>query len=625
MTEKKKYLPIAAIAAVALVAAACGGNDGGPAASSSSVPATTVATAGTPPSTGTIAGVPQTTGLMAALSGALEGDATMKEHPIPAGMYWVVGGVRFDCAAGGADCVVSITVTRNEDGDITAVDMDWTQAEVTATFVDPLANMNAANPDVLGGIMGIALNAPAAPEDDPATPAGADTDATLGGLKNGMLGVSEVTDIGAADNSAVSLSAAVDPNVDPDDDMLTAADDDIGAMMAGAVGLDGWSHKVLHADWGDTKEPDRDGGFETAALIYSNLDEPGEVAFADAAMTVASDEVRPWLTLVANEDTPAQMQVEIDTTSDAWATPTANILFTVEGPDIAELTREIEMNGVIRGTYFGADGTFTCTSTEPCTITRETTGTTPFSASTTRGGTWTFVPDADAMVSLPDQDWLAFGFWLTAPDDIEDGMHRIGVFSDGMEEYDYSTKTASGLVGTATYEGSAAGYYVNRGESGLFTAAANLTANFEDDMLSGRINDFRNSRGEFIDSDTRDDPNDPMSGGEGDWTVELRPTAINDTGGFDAPGGAIRGSADGVLWDGGEWDAQLYGPGGRVYPEEAARPEGYIGNAPSGVTGNFRAITADLDDDTGVEYKGVVGAFGATLDEHTAPAPAATN
>ena len=42
--------------------------------------------------------------------------------------------------------------------------------------------------------------------------------------------------------------------------------DDIGMEMAGAVGVADWDHKVLHSDWGDTRTPDRDGGFETVAV-----------------------------------------------------------------------------------------------------------------------------------------------------------------------------------------------------------------------------------------------------------------------------------------------------------------------------------------------------------------------
>ena len=52
------------------------------------------------------------------------------------------------------------------------------------------------------------------------------------------------------------------------------------------------------------------------------------------------------------------------------------------------------------------------------------------------------------MVELPDQDWLAFGFWLTAPDDTANGLHRIGVVYDGMDTYGYrAATTANGPIG----------------------------------------------------------------------------------------------------------------------------------------------------------------------------------
>ena len=88
------------------------------------------------------------------------------------------------------------------------------------------------------------------------------------------------------------------------------------------------------------------------------------------------------------------------------------------------------------------------------------------------------------------------------------------------------------------------------------------------------------------------------------------------------------GSADGVLWTG-NWNAQLYGGGDRMSEEAvsaveatddaAAIPAIPAGRAgpPSGVAGDFRAVTEEL---TTGGYKGVIGAFGAPLDTHT-PAP----
>ena len=32
-------------------------------------------------------------------------------------------------------------------------------------------------------------------------------------------------------------------------------------------------------------------------------------------------------------------------------------------------------------------------------------------------GSWSFTPDPGAMITVPDQDWMAYGAWLTTPDD----------------------------------------------------------------------------------------------------------------------------------------------------------------------------------------------------------------
>ena len=586
--RKKHWVLGASILAASALIAGCGGSDEEDEVVTPE-PIMPVTPPPTPPSTptGSIDGIPQTTGLIAALTGAIPGTATMKEHPMVAGEVWSPGGVMFTCAddAGDAGCTVGITVTRDDDGNITDVDATWTGGMVTAEIINPLMDMNDASSTKIARIMHELIGA--------TTPSDGAYGGALGGLKNGLLGVSKnVTGAGAADDSMVTLTGRFDPN--QGDAKLSAADDDIGMEMAGAIGRMGWNHRVLHSDWGDTATLDIDGGFETVGVIYSNVEVPGDVAFTSAAMTIASDTIRPWFQLVDHDgDASTPRAVEIDTSDTGNAIPTANIMITVEGDTFAELTRGLEENARAKGHYFGAPGVFECTAMDGCTINRDDTGTMPFAAvagTTSNEGQWTFTPDAGAMVTLPDQDWMAFGFWLTAPDDIVDGIHRLGVFSDGMDTYNYSAAT---LTGTATYTGAATGYYVNRSDSGLFTADAILLANFGNATLAGRIDDFRNSSGAYVDSDTRGSPN---QGEEGDWYVGLPASSIG--GGGTTSSNSVTGSADGVQWDEGQWSAQMYGGGDRATPDVA----------PSGVAGIFRAI-ADL---TGGGNKGVIGAFGAT-------------
>ena len=514
---------LCAVAATALLMAGCGGGSNTrPAASGSSSSGTSTSTEVETPAvveaaTGAIAGIPQTTGLAAA-------GATEAPVEIPAGESMTRGGVMFSCAAGETACMVSFTADAMT-GDVSGT---WSGGEVTAMFVNPLENMNPASAASVAAIMNIAFDAVAVEANPSAVPpvvavaSGASLRAAvLGGLKNGgMIDGSPAADgIGADDISKVSVTDALDPNgpafVVADDDTaspgstVTAAEDtdgntdDIGMEMAGAVGLAGWNHRVLHSDWGDTRTPDRDGGFETLAVVYSNMAAPGPVAFEDVEDAFAMDMItfgdatvdpKPWFLLNAG------VVEGINTNAPTWAVPTGTITITVEDSLVADVTQVKTPGEQVKGTYFGATGTFTCAlagANAGCTIRRAETGGADFTvpdltddADGYNAGTWTFKPDPNQTVMLPDQDWLAFGFWLTAPDDAANGLHKLGVFYDGMDTYGYEAAKdlhrPRALNGTATYEGSAVGYYVNgEDESGLFTASSHLSADFSSQHVVG--------------------------------------------------------------------------------------------------------------------------------------------
>ncbi len=622
---------IALVAALALGLAGCGGGGGGsPSASTDPAPDPTPPE----PATGMVADVIQTTGL-AKLVAAMAGEGSYTDT-VEAGSAAAGGGVTFSCPAGGPDC--DLTLSLNADGDVVVA---WSGAEPTLAFIDPLENMNEANEAKIAAFMMQPIGSDA---DSTATPPrannGADDAAVLGGLKTpGMIGTaSNVANAGAADDSAVTLTGGVpDPNnvgqflgrnFDPNvatSTLRAMADDtnpsnDIGDEQAGALGLMGWDHKVLHADWGDTAGG-LDAGIETVALIYSNVEAPGAVAFSALGGdrgVLADATLRTWFALSVNFGTGVVMDND-DATDDpnnavviaanAPETQTMNALVSPTGQAFDGRVAHPDQNDEIRGEYFGASGTFKCTTAagvNGCQISRDAGGATPFALS---AGAWLFMPDEGAAVTIPDQDWVAFGVWLTAPDNKADGVHDIGVFYDGMETYN----VANSPNGSATYAGKAAGYYVNGAAHGLFTADASLTAAFSDtaNSLSGTIQNFRDSQGRYIDSDNPNTPNDPNRGGENDWGITLASTDLNDAGTF-ADAGMTSGTADGVTWNG-NWMAQLYGPGGRN-----VGTEDNPATAPTGVAGNFSAITGELSDDGG--YKGVVGAFGAEQSGWTPPA-----
>ena len=398
---------------------------------------------------------------------------------------------------------------------------------------------------------------------------------------------------------------------------------------------DPWTHKAMFRDWGDTDEvkdeETSDGGFETATVLYSDMEAPTSKPFnAKLKDEFAHGYVQKWFTLNASGAVEIQ---QAEAPSLAWIVPQQNISITVEGSQAAqtrinvgavEAAARLTANAY-RGTYFGAPGSFACIGTTNCVLERSMTGSANFGVPDTdmtagglqSQGTWEFTPDPGAMVMVPDQDWMVFGSWVTAPDD-PGGTHRFGGFYDGMDAYNYGDATTAGLKGSAKYAGVASGFYsIDReedktadgyehssDEAGLFTASARLTVNFDvagtanDHMLSGEIFDFKNVNGRYLGYDTQADPNHPDGGGDNDWTLKLDAARISSTGGLQDGSGSVSGSADGHKWhtDGGNsnWTAQLYGPHGTT-----AAPV-----APSSVGGWFQAVTT-------TQAIHIGGAFGA--------------
>ena len=618
MMKKRRFLPIAAIAAVALVAAACGGGGDDDAMVDDGGDMTTP-----PAPTAQPVDVTMPLALSAAAQALMKAELDMAGESdtveIAANGTATRRGVVFTCDS---DYPCTVTVT-NSLGTIVA---EWSSqrlpsgtANVMAALpasMDPLVELNDGSGSSVAGILRQAIgSAGTAP-----TPDGArdNSDTTIGGL--------DMDGIGAANDDMVSLTSSLDPNQDPHDaaaDLATGGstlnasgdDNDNVTTNAGTVAQANWDHKVLFRDWGDTGTGG-DGGFETGALIYSNIDAPTSHPFdAMLALRFANEAVRSWYTLAPTaDDMDAATAMAVIIGANAVQAQLSSISFNVQGSQLEATELTMQDGDAANGMYMGIPGSIRCTTTAGCPIARSETGTTSFGIEDTdaatagiqSGSTWEFTPAPGAMVTVPDQDWMVFGAWATIPDDEANGEHRVGVFFDGMDEYVYGDGSA--LTGSATYSGSAAGVYVEPGATGLFTARAMLTANFttttNPDTLTGRIDNFKNTAGRYLGEDTVANPNDPVSGGENDWFVDLDRFGINDAGSTDVDGannGGVSGSADGVTWTGGEWSAQLYGPGnGTATTPPTMQPQ------PSGVAGQFRAISG-MDSTT----RAVVGAFGA--------------
>ena len=427
---------------------------------------------------------------------------------------------------------------------------------------------------------------------------------------------------------------------------ITGADDGFDASMSDiASAPDGWVMKTLFRDWGDTVG-DGDGGFETAAIVVKNLGEGTPHPFdrvlssryvAPAAMrmfalSVTDDGTSPSGALISTLSTSVNIDFETGT-NPATATQAANMIFdsgTLAGAQTQDLL--VDEDEAFTGAYFDAPGQYQCVTASNvatgCQLTRNGDGTvgvvdSDAAAPGIQGtGMWTFTPDPDAMITVPDQDWMAYGAWLTTPDN-DSGTHRMGVFFNGMDPYTgangaLDSTDAAGLRGSATYSGGATGIYVDDDDSGLFTARAMLTADFDkasdgmadtavDYMISGRIDNFRGTDGVFLGGDTADNPNDPIAGGENDWVVILGPGDFAATPGTIAAT-ATTGSADGLPWSG-MWNGQLFGPNVDAMMNPIA---------PSGVAGRFWAETTDPDLSVTTDEMpetAVVGAFGATKDD----------
>ena len=223
-----------------------------------------------------------------------------------------------------------------------------------------------------------------------------------------------------------------------------------------------------------------------------------------------------------------------------------------------------------------------------------------------------------------DSDYLVYGAWLMRPDSTG-GTSYSAAFATGNDLFDPTAAAGenglAGLVGKATYKGSAAGFFaeqfvnVDTAASGTFTAAAEFSADFgaitanndaAGGIISGTISNFLRSDGVLV-----------------NWLINLGtlalgavdgiPSATNTAvtsaaaGGFTP--GTTSGNASGVPWVG-EWGVQFVGDDA-VF--SARHPTGVVGTfgaqygSPVRLTGDPPSIKEFAD----LAFVAVIGAFGA--------------
>ena len=190
-----------------------------------------------------------------------------------------------------------------------------------------------------------------------------------------------------------------------------------------------------------------------------------------------------------------------DGAADQWETATnraQNIL--LDGapaipPDRDFLVVWIPDGDMIDGSLSGAEGSFACANANGCAfiIDRGEAGFTAFDDDTT------FTPDGGTAQPVTPispgptvaADYLAFGYWLYVPEVVmaaED--YDFGVFASGGDPF--VTANLVGLTGSATYAGSAAGWFYMDDSSGSpvsgrFNASVALIAEFGDGTETGMV------------------------------------------------------------------------------------------------------------------------------------------
>ena len=572
---------------------------------------------------------------------------TSQSFQIAAGMTAERGGVTFTCDSA-YDCTITVT---NSLGKISAMWESQTLGDGTASsmasgYEKPTHAFAALNPGrstTIGNLVAVATlavddGAPANPTPTELTGMGIGASGVLNADMAGLRSSFDPNSPNAEADGDPMTGGTGQPNGLTGGSTLTGADDGLDASMSDiAPAPDGWGMKTLFRDWGDTAGTG-DGGFETAAIVVKNLGDGTPYPFdrklsGKYVNTAAQSLYSLSVSAAGTEASETVAGTSVDINSEATAAQWAAMVFdddSLVGAQDQDLN--VNTSETFTGSYFDAPGQFQCitatAATANCGLVRNDDGTVGVADNGTDSATmmgiqgsgrWSFTPDPGAMITVPDQDWMAYGAWLTTPDDAG-GTHRLGRFYNGFDVYGGEgddvaagfTEGANSLKGSANYSGGATGVYRDGVASGLFTATATLTANFTDpdaaldNMISGRIHDFRGTDGAFLGADTGEMAN-PQGRGENDWVVLLRAAALANTG-IIAADSMTEGSADGVPWSG-TWGGHLFGPDTNADGDNIP---------PSGVAGQFEANTGDPDDDGTMDESdavtSVVGAFGATMD-----------
>ena len=242
--------------------------------------------------------------------------------------------------------------------------------------------------------------------------------------------------------------------------------------------------------------------------------------------------------------------------------------------------------GEFEGTFDGASGTYECVNSQ-CTV-----GTDSKGKINSIDGVLHFTPDAGETVSVADNDYMHYGFWIKKS--TKDGVttyDQVQTFAG----HSMSPTTNLGQVpaGSAKYKGGAHGVYtyntfnadssVDARSAGTFTADVALTAYFgtETSVAEDKHNKLEGTVSNF-----------ELSGGEPNkWELTLRSSGdanISNSASFDDGVASVKGQEPAT------WSASFHGDGAG---------EGGAAAPPPAVVGEFNGNFANGS---------VAGAYGAT-------------
>ena len=350
---------------------------------------------------------------------------------------------------------------------------------------------------------------------------------------------------------------------------------------------------VSPARWDMTSGTARDGSYSDSVTIYSDVGPATNIPFKDskynankAVFDAAGDRKGDYRLSGSRTDvvatrfpTSSGVPTSFDVADRGRYTQAQIDALPDTHPDKnTAVARPVEHNkrwtiDAVEGSLGGAVGSFRCESSTKTSCTVQKRGDNHFYFS----GPWAFRPTdsgATSTVSVADEHFMWFGWWARENIATKEWSYAVGHGPAGSR-----VSSVSAVSGSATYSGSAIGWFaidreLGTDEAGAFTATARLEADFDANTLSGTLSSFTGD--------------DVPSGNA--WTVNLQRGSIS--------GGSARGTSAWTIGsdadEGGSWAARFYSD---------LPPNQRTGVVPYGVAGTFTA-----------EHSGIAkmtGAFGA--------------